>query len=68
MPLSVGLVRAFGGAPCTVRKVGYLDMFTLMAKVAVVTTMFPYTALPQTPTQSKNSDNGCKQTMFLFSH
>ena len=35
-----------------------------MAKVTAVTTVFPYTGLPQISTQSKNSDNESKQTMF----
>ena len=35
-----------------------------MAKVTVVTSVFPDTALPQIPTQSKGSDFGLQQTMF----
>ena len=35
-----------------------------MAKVTAVPTVSPDIGLPQTPTQSKNSDNVSKQTMF----
>ena len=35
-----------------------------LAKVTAATTVFPDTGLPQIPTQSKNSDNELKQTMF----
>ena len=35
-----------------------------MATVTTVTTVFPDTGLPQTPTHSENSDNDLKHTMF----
>ena len=35
-----------------------------MAKVTAVTTVFSYTAPPQIPTQSSNSDYELKQSIF----
>ena len=35
-----------------------------MAKVTRLTAVFPDTGLPQIPTQSNNSDNELKQTIF----
>ena len=41
-----------------------MDPFSPLAKVIGVTTVFPDTGLPQVPTQSSNSDNEVKQSMF----
>ena len=63
--MPVGVMGGGGGAyRALCDRWAVLVPLPLLAKVTAATTVFPDTGLPQIPTQSKNSDNELKQTMF----